>query len=303
MATQTTGNFPKHLWPGLHGQFGASYDEKTMQHAKVFDMDSSDKAYEEVVEGTSYGLAAIKNEGAPIVYDDREQTNVAKFTHMTTGLGAKITMEAIEDNKYEAPATQAATLLGMSLRQTKETSAFNILNRGFSGSYVGPDGQALFSAAHPTRSGNQSNQLGTAADLSEASVEDMLIQIRNAKNARGLRIELKGTCLIVSVNDMFEAHRIMNSVGRVGTDFNDPNAIKDMGMLPGGVISSEFLTDTDAWFIKTSAKMGLMGFNRRAAKLSRDNEFDTENLCIKGTERFVFGWSDFRGVYGTPGAA
>ena len=302
MATQTTGSFPKHLWPGLHANFGTGYDEKTMQHAKVFDMSGSDMAYEEVVEGTSYGLAAVKNEGSSILYDDREQTNVAKFTALTTGLGAKITREAIEDDKYESPSRISARLIGQSLRHTKETMGFQVLNRGFDSSYTGADGKELFATDHPTRYGDQQNELTTAADFSEASLEDLMILIKRARNARGLRIELRSACLIVPTDLMFDVERTLNSTLRPGTDFNDVNATKSMGMTPE-VVVSEFLTDTDAWFIKTNAPNGLMGFNRRKAALENDNDFDTENFKIKGTERFSFGWADWRGVYGTAGAA
>ena len=302
MAVQTTGSFPKHLWPGLHATFGTNYNEKTMQHAMLFEMASSDKAYEEVVEGTSYGLAAVKNESSSILYDDREQTNTATFTHVTTALGAKISREAIEDNKYERPTQEAAKLLGLSLRQTKETFGFNVLNNGFDSNYPGPDGVELFSTAHPTRFGNQSNELDVAADLTESSIEDMIIDIRKAVNARGIRIELQAMCLWVPPEEMFNATRILNSTLRSGTADNDTNALREMGMLAEGVKVSEFLTDPDAWFIKTNAPNGLMGFNRRAAQISEDNEFDTENACIKATERFQFGFADWRGIYGSPGS-
>jgi hypothetical protein len=302
MAVQTTKSFPKHLWPGLFATFGTSYDEKTMQYSQIFTAETSDKSYEEIVEGTSYGLAAVKAEAASIIYDDREQTNSKRFTNVTTGLGAKISREAMEDNKYEAPAREAARLLGFSMRQTKEIMHANILNRGFNPAYTGADGKEFFATDHPTRSGDQSNELATPADLSEAALEDLLIQIRQTKNARGLRIELRGIQLVVPAAEMFNAQRILTTNLQSGTANNDVNAMRSMGMLPEGVMVYDYLTDSDAFFVKTNAPNGLMSFTRRAAKIEQDNEFDTENVCIKATERFVPGFADWRAMFASPGA-
>jgi hypothetical protein len=303
MATITSGNHPKAHWPGIKKWFGMKYNEKPLQCSMVFDMQTSDKSYEEMVEATSFGLAPSKGEGASITYDDHAQTNVAKFVHAVYGLGYKVTREEGEDNKYAELSRARSASLSFSMRQTKETVHANIFNRAFNASYTGGDGKELLATDHPTRTGDQSNELAVAADLSEASIEDLLIQVRNAKNSRGLKINLIGKKLIVHPNDMFEAKRILGSALRSGTDQNDLNALRDMGMLPEGVMVYDYLTDTDAFFIQTDAPAGLTGFTRRAIDLTDDNDFDTENMCAKATERYSMGWGDWRCLYGSPGAA
>ncbi|MFK7942183.1 MAG: hypothetical protein AB8B85_04595, partial [Paracoccaceae bacterium] len=252
---------------------------------------------------TSFGLAPSKGEGGPITYDDHSQTNVAKFLHAVYGLGYKVTREEGEDNKYAELSRARSASLSFSMRQTKETVHANIFNRAFNASYAGADGKELLATDHPTRAGDQANELAVAADLSEASIEDMLIQIRNAKNSRGLKINLIGKKLIVHPNDMFEAKRILGSTLRSGTDHNDTNALREMGMLPEGVMVYDYLTDPDAFFIQTDAPAGLTSFTRRKIDLTQDNDFDTENMCAKATERYSMGWGDWRSLYGSPGAA
>lgn len=303
MAVITTASHPKALWPGVKKFFGMKYAEKPMICDRVFTWEGSDKAYEEMVETTGYGLAAIKPEGGAITYDDRNQTGTSKFTHAVYGLGFKVTREAMEDNRYEELAFRGAEGLAFSLRQTKEIVCAGVLNNGFDSGYVGGDGKELFATDHPTRYGNQSNELAVAADLSEASLEALLIQIRNARNSRGLRINLTGRTLIVPSALMFEAHRIVKSNLQSGTANNDANAIREMGMFPEGILVHDYLTDDDAFFIKTDAPTGLHGFNRRAVELSQDNDFDTENACAKATMRFSVGWADWRGIYASAGAA
>lgn len=298
----TTGSHPKSLWPGVKKFFGKVYDEKPMVCTMVFDEYTSNKAYEEYVEETGFGLAPIKPEGNGVSYDTDAQGYVTRLTNTTYGLGAKITQEAIEDNQYESVAQRKASKLARSMRQTKENVFANILNRAFSSSYTGGDGKELLATDHPTLNGSQSNELAVAADLSEASLEDLLTQIRQAKDSRGLRIQLKGQMLIVPPELEFEATRILSSVNQSGTANNDINAMKELGMLPGGVVVWDYLTDADAFFIKTDAETGLIRQQRRALSLDQDNDFDTSNALMKATERYAGGWGDWRGIFGSPGA-
>lgn len=302
MAVTTTGSHPKALWPGVKKFFGKTYAEKPMVCDMVFDEHSSNKAYEEYVEETGYGLAPAKPEADSVSYDTDAQGYISRLTNVTYGLGAKISKEAISDNQYESVAMRKSGKLARSMRQTKENVFANILNRGFNSSYAGGDGKELLATDHPSLSGAQSNELAIAADLSEASIEDMLTQIRQAKDSRGLRIQLKGQKLIVPPELEFEATRILSSVNQSGTANNDINAMKELGMLPGGVVVWDYLTDADAWFIKTDCPEGLIRQQRWKLDMTRDNDFDTTNACMKATERYAAGWADWRGVFGSPGA-
>lgn len=300
--TITTGSHPKSLWPGVKKFFGKVYAEKPMACEMVFDQYSSEKAYEEYVEETGFGLAPVKPEGSGISYDTDAQGYVSRLTNTTYGLGAKVTQEAIEDNQYESVARKKSAKLARSMRQTKETVFANILNRGFNSGYTGGDGKELFATDHPTLSGSQSNELAVAADLSEASLEDLLTLIRQAKDSRGLRIQLKGQKLIVPPELEFEATRILSSVNQSGTANNDINAMRELGLLPGGVVVWDYLTDADAFFVKTDAPDGLIRQQRRALSIDQDNDFDTSNACMKATERYAGGWADWRGAFASPGA-
>lgn len=303
MAVITTGSHPKALWPGVKKWFGKTYAEKPMVCDMIFDLVNSDKAYEEYVEDTGFGLAPIKPEGAGVSYDTDAQGYTSRITNVTYALGAKITQEAIEDNKYESAARSKSAKLARSMRQTKENVFANILNRGFNSSYTGGDGKELFATDHPTLSGSQSNELAVAADLSEASLEDLLTLIRGAKDSRGLRIQLKGRSLIVPPELEFEATRILSSVNQSGTANNDINAMRELGMLPGGVMVWDYLSDADAFFVKTDAPDGMIRQQRRAIAITQDNDFDTSNACMKASERYAGGWSDWRGMFASPGAA
>lgn len=303
MSVITTGNHPKALWPGVKAWFGASYNEIPLQHTEVFSVDTSDKAYEEDVELTGFGLAPVKSEGGSISYDSHTQGPTTRYTHVVYGLGYIVTQEEIEDNQYEKVSRARSRALARSMRQTKEIVGSNVFNRAFNSSYVGGDGLELISTAHVTVNGTQSNELAVAADLSEASLEDMFIQIMNATDTRGLRIRLMPRKLIVPSNLAFEAERIVKSNLQNDTANNAINAIKSKGLLPDGVMVWQYLTDTDAWFIKTDAPDGLKLYNRRALSFDKDNDFDTKNAKAAATERYVFGWSDWRAVYGSEGAA
>lgn len=299
----TTGAHPKALWPGVHSWFGLKYKEKPLQCDAVFDTQSSSKKYEEVVESTSFGLAPVKSEGGSISYDTHSQGPTTRYTNVVYGLGYIVTREEMEDNQYLELSKSRARSLAFSMRTTKETVASNVFNRAFNSSFAGGDGKEMIATDHPTLDGLQSNELSPAADLSEAALEAMLIQISNARNSRGLRINIKGEKLIIPVEYQFEAHRILNSVLRVGTANNDVNAMRSMGMLPGGVVTWNYLTDTDAFFIKTDAPEGLKHFQRRKMEFRKDNDFDTENAKAKATERYSFGHDEWRSIYGSEGAA
>ena len=298
----TTGNHPKALWPGMRAFWGRQYDEHPQEWSNIFDSESSEKNYEEDTEVTGFGLATVKNQGAAVSYDSETQGPTKRYTHVTYGLGYIVTREELEDNLYEVVSKRRIKALSFSVRQTEETVAANIMNRAFNSSYTGADGKEMCATDHPTADGTQSNELATASDLSEAAIEDLCIQIMNAKNSRGLRIAIMPKKLIVPPNEAFNAERILKSTLQSGTANNDINAIRSMGVLPGGVVVNHYLSDTDAWWIKTNAPNGLMRFNRRATEFKQDNDFDTENAKAKSTLRFSVGWTDLRAIYGSPGA-
>jgi hypothetical protein len=296
----TRSTQPDLLWPGIQAIFGTSYEKLDKQYTRIFDVRTSKKAYEKVTEATGFGLASVKGEGQSITYDSSGQGPPTVFTHVTYGLGYIITREAEEDNQYQEVAEANASALPWSMLVTKETVHANVLNRGFNSSYVGGDGKSLFASDHPTANGTQSNLL-TAADLSEAAIEDAVTNITNAKNSAGLPIALKPVRLLVSPNDLFNANRILKSDLRVGTPNNDINAIKMLGVIPELVVNNYF-DDTDAWFIQTNAPNGLISYQRRKLDLEDDTDFDTENRKHKATERYSAGWGDWRGVFGNAGA-
>jgi len=297
----TTGNNPKLLWPGLAALYGTTYNDQPMIYSKVFDEKTSDKAYEEIQELAGFGLASVKTEAGAIVYTSSVQGPTTRFTNVVYGLGFQETEESVEDNQYGGRATNKTIALARSMRHTKETVHANILNRGFNASYLGGDGKKLFATDHPTVNGTQSNTLATDADLSEASLEDMMINIMNATDSTGLRIMLQGKTLVVPPSYAFEATRILKSTGQSGTANNDVNALKVMGSI-SNIIVWPFLTDTAAWFITTDVPNGLLTFQRRASKLEKDSDFDTGNYKHKATERYVPGWGDWRGAFGSAGA-
>jgi phage major head subunit gpT-like protein len=298
----TTGAHPKALWPGVKAFFGKEYAEKPMQCTMVFEKQSSDKAYEERVEETGFGLAPVKAEGGGVSYDTDAQGYISRMTNVTFALGAIVTLEAIQDNQYEDVAKRKAKKLARSMRQTKENVGANVLNRGFTAAFAGGDGVELFSTAHPTVNGTQSNELAVPADLSEAAIEDALTLIRQMTDSRGLRIQAKGQKLVLPPALEFEGTRILSSVNQSGTANNDINAMKALGMLPGGIVMFDYLTDPDAWFITTDVPEGLIYQDRMPVKLEQDNDFDTSNARMKAMARFAFGWADWRGVVASEGA-
>ena len=297
----TTGAHPKDLWPGVKAHFGATYNEHPQEWSMIFDQESSDKSFEERVQYVGLGLAPTKNQGASISFDNAKQGYISRISNITYAIGGIVTREAIEDGQYESVAQRIARYIAFSIRQTCENVGANILNRATTSGYNGGDGVVLASASHPEHNGNQSNII-TAADLSETSLEDMLIAIMNATDSRGLNISLIGQKLIIPTALAFEATRILNSIQQSGTANNDINALRDMGMLPGGVAVNHYLTDSDAWHVKTNAPEGLIAQNRRAVEFDKDNDFNTENALMKGSIRMGFGWADWRGVWHSAGA-
>lgn len=293
----------KELEPGLNALFGLEYSRYENEHSEVFEEESSDRAFEEEVMLGGFGTAPVKNEGTSISFDDAQETYTARYTHETVALAFSITEEAVEDNLYDRLASRYTKALARSMAQTKQIKAAAVLNNAFStGSPIG-DGAALCSAAHPSLSGNQSNVLATAADLNETSLEQMLIDIAGFTDERGLKVAVRGLKLVIPKELQFIAERVINSNLRSGTADNDINASKSMGMLPEGAVVNHFLTDTDAYFVKTDAPNGFKFFNRSPIKTSMEGDFDTGNMRFKARERYSFGVSDWRSVFGTPGAA
>jgi len=302
MAVITTGNHPKALWPGVNKFWGTSYEKHPLECMEIFDVKSSSKAYEEDVETLSFGLAPAKAQGAGVAYDSHSQGPTTRYTHVVYGLGYIVTKEEIDDNLYEKVSRDRAASLAFSMRTTKETVSANVLNRGFNSSYTGGDGVELISTAHVTDNGTQSNHLTVAADLSEASLEDLIIQINQMKNSTGLAIAARAQKMIIPATLEFEAQRILGSALQSGTANNDTNALRSMGIMPQGFSVNHYLTDTDAWFIKTDVENGLTMFDRTKLAFTRDNDFDTENAKAKCIERYSVGWTDWRSIFASPGA-
>ena len=294
----------KELEPGLNALFGLEFNRYENEHAEIFEEESSDRAFEEEVMLGGFSTAPVKNEGQSISFDDAQETYTARYTHETIALAFSITEEAVEDNLYDRLASRYTKALARSMAQTKQIKAAAILNNAFATgvSAIG-DGAALCSGAHPSLSGNQTNVLAVAADLNETSLEQMLIDVAGMTDERGLKIAVRGMKLIIPKELQFIAERVINSNLRSGTADNDLNATKAMGMLPDGAVVNHFLTDTDAFFIKTDAPNGFKFFNRSAIKTAMEGDFDTGNMRFKARERYSFGVSDWRCVYGTPGAA
>lgn len=301
MSVISTGNIAKLLWPGLNARWGANYNEYPKEYTDLVDVFSSDMNYEEDQEMTGFGLAPIKPQGQPTTYDTMQQGVTSRYTHIAYSLGFIITREAIDDNQYEKVGMQRTGSLAFSMRQTKENVVANLYNRAFNSSYTFGDGKELLATDHPTLAGNASNELATPADFSEASMEDLCIQIMGATNSRGLRIALKPQKLIVPKELFFEAQRILKSTNQPGTANNDLNALRTTGIIPELAVN-HYLTDADAFFIRTNVPEGLKLFQRTAAEFKQDGDFDTDNLKYKAYERYSVGASDWRAIYGSTGA-
>jgi hypothetical protein len=292
----------KELEPGLNALFGLEYANYENQHLEIFDIENSDRAFEEEVMLSGFANAAVKSEGSAVTFDTAQEAFTSRYTHETVALAFALTEEAIEDNLYDTIATRYTKALARSMANTKQIKGANVLNNGFSSSFPGGDGKELFATDHPSQSGDQKNELSTSADLSETSIEQALIDIAAFTDERGLKIAARGVKMIIPSELQFTAERIMKSPARVGTADNDLNAIASKGMIPQGYVVNNFLTDTDAFFIKTDVPNGLKMFERAAIKTAMEGDFDTGNVRYKARERYSFGFSDWRGVFGSPGA-
>jgi hypothetical protein len=299
----TRSQLLKELEPGLNALFGLEYDRYDNEHSEIFDTENSDRAFEEEVMLSGFGQAPVKGEGAAISYDTAGEAFTARYTHETIALAFAITEEAVEDNLYDKLSARYTRALARSMSNTKQVKAASVLNNAFSSSYKGGDGVSLINSAHPTTGGgNLSNTLATQADLNETSLEQALIDIAAFIDERGLKIALRGMKLIIPSALQFTAERILKSEQRVGTADNDINAIKTGGYMPQGFCVNHFLTDPDAFFIKTDAPNGMKHFVRSPIKTAMEGDFETGNARYKARERYCFGWSDFRAMYGSQGA-
>jgi len=296
------GQLVKELEPGLNALFGLEYKNYANEHTQIFDQENSDRAFEEEVMLSGFGNAGVKPEGSSVNYDAATETFTARYTHETLALAFSITEEAIEDNLYDRLASRYTKALARSMANAKQVKAANVLNRGFNSSYTGGDGLELFSTAHVIVSGTEQNELSTAADLNETSLEQAMIDIAALTDERGLKIAAQGRKMIIPSALQFTAERLLKSVGRTGTADNDISAVVSMNVIPQGYVVNHYLTDTDAWFIKTDVPNGLKHFVRAPIKTAMEGDFETGNVRYKARERYSFGWSDWRGVFGSPGA-
>ena len=293
----------KELEPGLNALFGLEYKQYENQTSDIYTTESSDRAFEEEVMLSGFAQAQVKPEGGGVVYDNAQETFTARYTNETIALAFAITEEAIEDNLYDRLASRYTKALARSMAQTKQVKAVNPLNNGMpGGSFTSGDGVTLFNTAHPTLAGSFQNTLTTASDLNETSLEQSMIDIAALTDERGLKIAAKAVKMIIPSALQFTAERLMASAGRVGTADNDVNAIRSMGMIPQGYSVNNFLTDTDAFFITTDVPNGMKHFERTPLSTKMEGDFDTGNVRYKARERYVFGVSDPRGIFGSPGA-
>jgi len=291
----------KELEPGLNALFGLEYKQYENQAAEIYTTESSDRAFEEEVMLSGFAQARVKPEGSGVAFDNAQETFTARYTNETIALAFAITEEAIEDNLYDRLASRYTKALARSMASTKQVKGAAPLNNGF-GTFQSGDGVALFSASHPTIAGTFSNTLATAADLNETSLEQALIDINALTDERGLKIAAKGVKMIIPSALQFVAERLMKSQGRTSTADNDINAIRSMGMIPQGYRVNNYLTDSDAFFIITDVPNGMKHFNRAPLTTKMEGDFDTGNVRYKARERYVFGVSDPRGIFASPGA-
>lgn len=296
-----TGLWGKLLWPGVNKWFGESYSDWKTEYTDIFDTEKSDRSYEEEVSVSGFGLAQLKGEGQPVNYDTEQQGFLERYIHGTYSLGFIITKELVEDDQYDRAGKRKAKALARSMRQTKEIVGANILNRAFNTNYTYGDGKALIVSDHPNVAGGTwSNVLTVAADLSEAALEQAWVQISKYTDDRGLRIAVKPVKLIVPVDEAINAAKIMGTEYEVGTNNNTINVAKTK--FPGGVVVNHYLTDADAWFIKTDVENGLKYFERVADSFGMDDDFETDNARFKARGRWSFGASDKKQIFGSQGA-
>ena len=298
------GQLVKELEPGLNALFGLEYKRYENQHAEIYVTETSDRAFEEEVMLSGFANASVKPEGSGVVFDNAQETYTARYTMETVALAFAITEEAIEDNLYDRLASRYTKALARSMANTKQIKAVDPLINGLpqTGTFTSGDGSSLFATNHPTIAGTVSNTLTTQADLSETSLEQSLIDIAAMTDERGLKIAARGMKLIVPPANQFNAERLMKSQGRTGTADNDINAIASMGMVPQGYRVNNFLTDADSFYLITDVPNGMKYFERTPIRTAMEGDFDTGNVRYKARERYNFGVSDYRGIYGVQGA-
>jgi hypothetical protein len=293
----------KELLPGLNALFGLEYARYGEEHKEIYETETSERSFEEETKLSGFSAAPVKNEGSAIAYDNAQEAWTARYNHETIAQGFSITEEAIEDNLYDSLSARYTKALARSMAYTKQVKAASILNNGFSSSYPGGDGQALFSSNHPLVSGGtNSNIPSTPADLNETSLENAVIQIAAWTDERGLLIAARPRKLVIPPALQFIATRLLETSLRVGTNDNDINALKNNGSIPEGYTINHWLTDTNAWFLTTDVPNGMKHFVRSPLAQSMDGDFDTGNVRYKARERYSFGWSDPLGMYGSQGA-
>jgi hypothetical protein len=293
----------KELLPGLNALFGMEYARYGEEHKEIFETEASERSFEEETKLSGFSAAPVKNEGSAISYDNAQEAWTARYNHETIAQGFSITEEAMEDNLYDSLSNRYTKALARAMSYTKQVKAASVLNNGFSASYLGGDGVALFSIAHPLVSGGvNANTPSTQTDLNETSLEAAVIQIAGWTDERGLLIAAKPRKLVVPPQLMFVATRLLETNLRVGTNNNDINALKNNGSIPEGYTTNHFLTDTNAWFLLTDVPNGLKHFERVALATSMDGDFDTGNVRYKARERYSFGWSDPLGAFASSGS-
>lgn len=298
-----TGSFGKALWPGVNAWYGKAYNDYEPQYTSLFDKYTSSRNYEEDVGISSFGLAQVRTEGGPVSYDIEQQGFLTRYTHLEYALGFIITKVMFEDDLYSIVGQRRANALARAMRLTKEIIGANVYNRAFNSAFTGGDGKAMIASDHPNVAGGTwSNQIAVAADLSEAALEQAIIDIMKFTDDRGLRIKAMPQSLIVAPENWAEASRILDTEYRVGTPNNDINVLNNQSKFSGGLVVSQFLTDPDAWFIRTNVPDGLKYFERVADNFAMDNDFDTDNAKFKARARYSFGWTDPRAIYGSAGA-
>ena len=304
MAVISRSQLVKELEPGLHALFGLEYKRWEREHAEIFTEETSERAFEEETLITGFGAAPTKSEGASVEFDSAAEQWTARYVHETVALAFAITEEAVEHNLYDTLSRRYTAALARSMAYTKQVKAANVLNNAFSSSFPGGDGKELIATDHPTvQAGTQSNEPSTAADLSESSLENAIISIGGFADDRNIPVAVQARKLVIPKELAFTAQRILKSELRVGTADNDVNALNSMGMFPEGYVVNHYLTDTDAFFILTDlTNTGLKMFQRRPLKTSMEPDFETGNMRFKASERYSFGFSDWRCIFGSPGA-
>jgi len=300
----STASHPKALWPGIKAWWGQTYNEHEVEYTDLFDSDTSQKNYEEDVQLTGFGLVPVKAQGNAVTYDSEVQGFVTRYTHVAYASGYIVTKEELDDNLYEQISRKRAAALAMSFRQTKENVAANVYNRAFTSGYNGGDGVVLCSALHPnTTGGTWSNVPTVAVDLSVASLEDAIIQIMGTTNDRGLLVAIQPKTLHIARQEVMNAQRILKSAYSPDNANNSVNVINSGNYIPGGFKLNHYFTSAHAWFIRNTIPggTGMKYYERTAVMFDQDNDFDTMNAKAKGYERYSFGWTDPRAVFGSNG--